>query len=73
MYFLALFLSQLWEDKTVGVVDKIKPTLVYMGLTVMITYIYITKGHIITLFIIYLFMFIGSITGHCLNHYNSEK
>ncbi len=73
MYFLALFLTQLWEDKTVGVVDKIKPTLVYMGLAVMITYVYINKGHITTLFIIYLFVIIGSITGHFLNYYNRAK
>lgn len=73
MYFLALFLTQLWEDKTVGVVDKIKPTLVYMGLTVMITYVYINKGYITTLFIIYLFVIIGSITGHFLNYYNMAK
>lgn len=73
MYFLALFLTQLWEDKTVGVVDKIKPTLVYMDLTVMITYVYINKGHITTLFIIYLFVIIGSITGHFLNYYNMAK
>lgn len=73
MYFLALSLTQLWEDKTVGVVDKIKPTLVYMGLTVMITYVYINKGHITTLFIIYLFVIIGSITGHFLNYYNRAK
>lgn len=73
MYFLALFLTKLWEDKTVGIVDKIKSTLVYMGLITMITYIYINKGHIITLFIIYLFILIGSITGHCLNYYNSKN
>lgn len=73
MYFLALFLTQLWEDKTVGIVDKIKPTLVYMGLLAMITYISITKGHIVILSIIYIFMFIGSITGHCLNYYNRAK
>lgn len=73
MYFLALFLTQLWEDKTVGVVDKIKLTMAYMGLVVMTTYIYINKGHIITLFIIYLFMLIGSITGHCLSLRNLAK
>lgn len=73
MYFLALFLTQLWEDKTVGVVDKIKLTMAYMGLVVMTTYIYINKGHIITLFIIYLFMLIGSITGHCLSLHNLAK
>lgn len=73
MYFLSLFLTQMWEDKTMGIVDKIKPTLAYMGLLVIITYIYINKGYVITLFIIYLFMIIGSITGHCLNHYNSKK
>lgn len=73
MYFLALFLTQLWEDKTVGIVDKIKPTLVYMGLTVMITYVCINKGHITALFIIYLFVIIGSITGHFLNYYNRAK
>lgn len=73
MYFLALFLTQMWYDKTVGIVDKIKSTLVYMGLVVMTTYIYINKGHIITLFIIYLFMLIGSITGHCLNLRNLAK
>ena len=73
MYFLALFITQLWEDKTVGIVDKIKPTLVYMGLTVMITYVYINKCHITTLFIIYLFVIIGSITGHFLNYYNRAK
>lgn len=73
MYFLELSLTKLWEDKTVGIVDKIKSTLVYMGLITMITYIYINKGHIITLFIIYLFILIGSITGHCLNYYNSKN
>lgn len=73
MYFLASFLTQLWEDKTVGVVDKIKLTMAYMGLVVMTTYIYINKGHIITLFIIYLFMLIGSITGHCLSLRNLAK
>lgn len=73
MYFLALFITQLWEDKAVGIVDKIKSTIVYMGLLTMITYISITKGHVVILFIIYLFILVGSITGHCLNYYNSKN
>lgn len=73
MHFLALFLTQMWEDKTMGIVDKVKPTLIYMVLAAIITYVFINKGHIITLFIIYLFIFIGSITGHFLNYRNKAK
>lgn len=73
MYFLALFLTQMWEDKTMGIVDKVKLTLVYMGLVIMITCVYINKGHIITLFITYLFAIIGSITGYFSNYRNILK
>lgn len=68
MYFAALFLTQMWEDRTIEIFDKIKPTIVYISLIAMITYLGINNGHIIVLLIIYLFVAIGSITGHYLNN-----
>ena len=67
MYFSALFLTQMWEDRTIEIFDKIKPTIVYASLIVVITYISMNNGYIITLLMIYLFVTIGSITGHYLN------
>lgn len=67
LYFSALFLTQMWEDRTIEIFNKIKPTIVYVSLVAVITYVAINNGHIITLSIIYLFVTIGSITGHCLN------
>lgn len=66
-YFSALFLTQMWEDRTIEIFDKIKPTIVYMSLVAVITYLAMNNGHIITLLIIYLFVAIGSITGYCFN------
>lgn len=67
LYFSALFLTQMWEDRTIEIFDKIKPTIVYVSLVAVITYVAINNRHIITLSIIYLFVTIGSITGHSLN------
>ena len=66
MYLAALFLTQMWEDRTIEIFDKWKPTIIYVSLVAVITYVAINKGHIITLSIIYLFVTIGSITGHYL-------
>lgn len=71
LYFAALFLTQMWEDRTIEIFDKIKPTIVYMSLVAVITYVAMNNGHIIALSIIYLFVTIGSITGHCLNDMNN--
>lgn len=67
MYFAALFLTQMWKDRTIELFDKLKPTIIYVILVAVITYVAINKGHIITLSIIYLFVTIGSITGQYLN------
>lgn len=34
MYFAALFLTQMWEDRTIEIFDKLKPTIVYASLIV---------------------------------------
>lgn len=73
IYFLALFLTQMWEYETIEIIDKIRPTIVYIGLMALITYAAVNKGYIIALFIIYIFAIIGSITGHYLNRNNGEK
>lgn len=67
MYFAALFLTQMWEDRTIEIFDKLKPTIVYASLIAMITYLAMNNGHSIALLMIYLFVTIGSITGHYLN------
>ena len=73
IYFLALFLTQMWEYEKIEIIDKIKPTLAYIGLMAIITYAVMNHGYIITLFVIYIFAIIGSITGHYLNHNNYKN
>ena len=73
VYFLAIFLTQMWECETIEIIDKIKPTIAYIGFMAIITHTAVNHGYIITLFIIYMFAIIGSVTGHYLNHNNREK
>lgn len=73
IYFLALFLTQMWEYETIEIIDKIKPTIAYIGLMTIVTHAAVNHGYIITLFVIYIFAIIGSITGHYLNRNNYKN
>ena len=73
MYLLAIPLTQMWEDNTTEICTKIKPTIMYAIVMLVITYIAINKEHFISLAIIYLFTMIGCLTGHYLNSPNRIK
>lgn len=66
LYLLPLLITQLWEHKQTKLYEKIKPTLTYITLIVIVSYFTIANGHFAILAAIYILSFIGALTGHLL-------
>lgn len=67
LYFLALSLPPLWENKQTEITEKLKPTIAYITLITLVDYLTITSGHVKLFATVCIFSLIGAITGHCFN------
>lgn len=72
LYFASLFTTQLLKSKTVNKYEKIKSTIQYVVIIILISYLTISNGHLTLLVIAYTYAIIGAITGHLLPNHIDE-
>ena len=72
LYFVSLIHIQLLESKKVEKCEKIKSTIQYAVIIILMNYLTISNGHFTLLIIAYICAIIGAITGHVLPNHIDE-
>lgn len=72
LYFASLFTTQLLKSETVNKYEKIKSTIQYVVIIILMSYLTISNGHFTLLAIAYTCSIIGAITGYVLPNHIDE-
>ena len=72
LYFASLFTTQLLKSETVNKYKKIKSTIQYAAIIVLMSYLTISNGHFTLLAIAHICTIIGAITGYVLPNHIDE-